>query len=59
MNVSAAWQSRSASWPRPVWYQTTETRPAEPAAIHGQYPIALSGYETAIGDDHVLPKSFE
>src|SRR5947208_9684116 len=53
------WQSRSGI-PScgSVWYQTTETLPASPAAIHGQKTRALPGRATAIGVDHVLPRSF-
>src|SRR6267154_375769 len=52
------WQSRSG---RPscgsVWYQTTETLPASPAAIHGQ-STRVPGCATVTGADHVLPRSF-
>src|SRR5207248_1771699 len=39
-----------------VWYQTTETFPASPAATHGQKTRALPGWATATGDDHVAPR---
>src|SRR4051794_6065714 len=51
------WQSRSTSLS--VWYQTTLTRPASPAAIHGQNARAPTGAATVIGGDHVLPRSRE
>src|ERR671931_700237 len=56
--MCAAWQSRSASSPGSVWYQTTETLPASPAATHGQRTRAAAGCATTTGDDHVLPRSF-
>src|SRR4051794_39236023 len=41
------------------WYQTTETLPASPAAIHGQKTRPEFVCATVIGVDHVLPKSRE
>ena len=55
--MSEAWQSLSASWPGPSWYQTTETLPASPAATHGQNTRVLPGAVTVIGFDHVFPRS--
>ena len=53
------WQSRSGI-PScgSVWYQTTETLPASPAAIHGQKTRAFPGRATAAGADQVAPMSF-
>src|SRR5690242_5656494 len=52
------WQSRSGC-PScgSVWYQTTETLPASPAAIHG-HSTRVPGCVTVIGVDQVLPRSF-
>src|SRR5205085_2401659 len=52
------WQSRSGM-PScgSVWYQTTETLPASPAAIHGQ-STRVPGCATVIGADHVRPRFF-
>src|SRR6266545_5310474 len=51
------WQSRSG---RPscfsVWYQTTDTLPASPAAIHGQ-KTRVPGCAIVTGADHVAPRS--
>ena len=55
--TSDAWQSVSASWPGPVWYQITETLPLSPAAIHGQNTRAFFGDATVIGFDQVAPRS--
>src|SRR5436305_11938231 len=53
-----AWQSRSGIPSRAsVWYQTTETLPAPPAAIHGQR-TRVPGCATVTGADHVAPMSF-
>ena len=53
------WQSRSGI-PScgSVWYQTTETLPASPAAIHGQKTRAFDGCATANGFVQVFPRSF-
>src|ERR671928_228645 len=40
-----------------VWYQTTDTFPASPAAIHGQ-STRVPGCATVSGADHVFPRSF-
>ena len=53
-----AWQSRSGIPSRvSVWYQTTETLPASPAAIHG-HRTRVPGCATVTGADHVFPRSF-
>src|SRR6266699_985209 len=54
--MCAAWQSRSATSPGSVWYQTTETLPASPAVTHGQKTRAFAGAAIVIGADHVRPK---
>src|SRR5437667_10070542 len=52
------WQSRSGRLScGSVWYQTTETLPASPAAIHGQ-KTRVPGWATVTGADQVLPRSF-
>src|SRR5919202_660192 len=52
------WQSRSGM-PScgSVWYQTTETLPASPAAIHG-HKTRIPGCETVTGADQVWPRFF-
>src|SRR2546422_4240247 len=55
----ASWQSRSASSPGSVWYQTTETFPALPATSHGQKARAFDGLEIVTGAAHVLPQSVD
>src|SRR3954467_6745985 len=54
--MCACWQSRSATSPLCVWYQTTETLPASPAAIHGQKTRAFAGAATSIGPPQDLPR---
>src|SRR2546423_22993 len=51
------WQSRSGS-PScgSVWYQTIETLPASPAAIHGQN-TRVPGCATAAGADPLFPRA--
>src|ERR687888_1132514 len=52
------WQSRSGM-PScgSVWYQTTETLPEPPAAIHGQ-KTRVPGCATVTGADQVWPRFF-
>ena len=40
-----------------VWYQTTDTLPASPAAIHGQNTLTPSVCATVTGADQDLPRS--
>ena len=57
MRSVTRWQSGSAR--RSVRYQVTPTRPALPAAIHGQNTRLEWARETVIGCDHVRPEFFE
>ena len=57
--MCAGWQSRSASSPGSVWYQTIETLPASPAITHGHTTRVFVALTIVAGADHVLPQSFE